>query len=188
MRPALAVSEMAGRRLLASIADGLVLLAAEQLVNLLPLPHWSLWDLVSNASTRTALCSRGSLLYFAGALSRSWPPTNWSAIMIALSAIYFIAYVATLGASPGKLLFGLRVRTTDGGTPTIWQATCRYAGYWLSSWVWGLGYIPILWGGRPLHDALAGTKVVHLGDSGDVYSGRGDTDSGPEIERSDAQT
>lgn len=67
------------------------------------------------------------------------------------------------GATPGKMLLGLKVLDAKtGNLLTIGQALLRYAGYILSSLIFCLGYI---WVGfdkkkQGWHDKMAKTVVV----------------------------
>jgi uncharacterized RDD family membrane protein YckC len=42
----------------------------------------------------------------------------------------------------------------------MWRASMRVLGYALSGLVLGIGFAMILFGGRGLHDHIAGTRVV----------------------------
>jgi len=153
-----AVASNVGRRVGAALVDAFVLFLTARLVE--PVCGVSLWDLVSNQATRDALSERGSSLFLAAAITRMWPYTEqWYITMIVLSGAYSVSFVALAGATPGKMALGLRVVAADGSRATFSQALLRYVGYWISSWIWALGYAPILWGGRSLHDRLAGTRT-----------------------------
>jgi uncharacterized RDD family membrane protein YckC len=79
---------------------------------------------------------------------------------IALSIFYFIFFWTRRGATPGKMLFGLVIETTDGKSPlTIGQAVIRLVGYVIN---FGIGFLLIAFSEdkRGLHDRLADTRVI----------------------------
>jgi uncharacterized RDD family membrane protein YckC len=65
------------------------------------------------------------------------------------------------GATPGKELLGLRVVAEDGSSPIpLGSALRRALGYLLSVASLGIGFLMVAFGGRGLHDRIAGTRVV----------------------------
>jgi uncharacterized RDD family membrane protein YckC len=84
------------------------------------------------------------------------------ALGILLLLIYGFLFTATLGATPGLRLLGLRVINGYGEPPEWWRAVLRGFGLLTSGILLGLGF---LWIGfdrskRGLHDWIAGTYVV----------------------------
>jgi uncharacterized RDD family membrane protein YckC len=84
-----------------------------------------------------------------------------------ISVIYFLFFWTMGGQTPGKALLGLRVVTRSGGRLSFWRSLVRFFGYWLSSLLFGLGF---LWASvdnyrEGLHDKLAGTSVVYAWDA-----------------------
>jgi uncharacterized RDD family membrane protein YckC len=73
--------------------------------------------------------------------------------------IFTLSY-ALLGASPGKLLFGLRVRGLDGQKVSAGKISVRYFGKWLSALPLFAGYFMALFSGQALHDRMNKTVVV----------------------------
>lgn len=66
-------------------------------------------------------------------------------------------------ATPGKLLFSLKVLDEKTGQPlTLNQSVIRYLGYFASTIVLGLGFIWIAFDGKKQgwHDKMAGSVVV----------------------------
>lgn len=51
--------------------------------------------------------------------------TGPTLLLLALGLVYFVAFELWRGATPGKLLFGLRVRNDAGGPITFGQALLR---------------------------------------------------------------
>ena len=82
-------------------------------------------------------------------------------LLFLLVSGYFIYFHGSLGRTPGKALFGLRV-VTDTGLPIGYgRALARWAGFILSCVVFGLG---VLWTAfsevqQGLHDKIARTYV-----------------------------
>jgi uncharacterized RDD family membrane protein YckC len=74
-----------------------------------------------------------------------------------------VAFWATFGATPGKMLMSLRIVDAVTGRPASpWRCMLRWAGYLASALPLGLGF---LWAAadsnkRAWHDMLAGTRVV----------------------------
>lgn len=82
-------------------------------------------------------------------------------LALLLGAGYYVYFWGTRGATPGKGLFGLAVEGEDGAFPIgIPRASLRVLGYVLSGLVLGIGFVMVLFGGRGLHDHIAGTRVV----------------------------
>lgn len=78
-----------------------------------------------------------------------------------LAAGYFVYGWGVRGATPGKALLGLGVESSDGEFPIgVGRATARLFGYALSSLLLGIGHLMVAFGGRGLHDRIAGTRVV----------------------------
>ncbi|HWP35855.1 MAG TPA: RDD family protein, partial [Thermodesulfobacteriota bacterium] len=80
----------------------------------------------------------------------------------AVAALYLVAFVAIEGATPGKILFRLRIVRADGG-PVGWATGLRreVIGKLCSALTLGVGYLMVALGAkRGLHDRLAGTRVV----------------------------
>ena len=85
-------------------------------------------------------------------------------LWIALWWCYFAVGWGLVGATPGKLCFGLRIVDHRGRRPIgLSRAFLRLAAYSVSSVTFGLGHTLIVLrpDHRALHDLLAGTWVVH---------------------------
>ena len=66
-------------------------------------------------------------------------------------------------ATPGKMLFGVKIVDADtGGPPSVGQCIGRYLGYIVSGVLFLLGFIWVAFDSRKqgFHDKLAGTLVV----------------------------
>ncbi len=70
---------------------------------------------------------------------------------------------AITGASPGKLLFGIRVRTSLGGRLSLGKFTIRYFGKWLSAIPAFGGFVLAFTNSnhKALHDRLTDTMVIN---------------------------
>jgi len=85
-------------------------------------------------------------------------------LALLLGAGYYVYFWGVRGATPGKGLFDLAVEGEDGAFPVgMGRASMRVLGYVLSFLVLGIGFAMILFGGRGLHDHIAGTRVVRRG-------------------------
>ena len=108
------------------------------------------------------------VLWFMGALmvgSVGFEFNRWNGL--ALLAAYFGLLPATpLQATPGKRAFGIRIVDLRGNTLTVMRAVARFAISVPSLGLLGLGFVVAAWTQRrqALHDVIAGTLVVGLGD------------------------
>jgi len=124
-----------GRRLWASILDGVILSAVINLL-LLPLGH-----------------------------STSVETTIQTIVIIVLPLLYYvIAWKNFDGQTIGKRLVGVKVIKIDGSPMTYKTALIRSASYYLSAIVFFLGYIWIIFDKRKQgwHDKIAGTVVIKV--------------------------
>jgi len=98
-------------------------------------------------------------LVVTGALSAG--PVQIS-IEIIVGAVYTIGFWVSRGATPGKMVFGLKVVTEDGDPIGLDKAALRYIGYWVNVLTLGIGYLMIAFrkDKRGLHDLIAGTTVI----------------------------
>lgn len=89
-------------------------------------------------------------------------PSLFSAIWLALDAAYHTYFVFAHGATPGKLVFGLRVITATGVPMTVGLALGRYLASWVSTFVLCIGFIIAAFDPqkRTLHDRICSTRVV----------------------------
>lgn len=96
---------------------------------------------------------RDKSTFFLGAFLLGW---------LFLVAGYFVLLHGMDGRTIGKWLLGLRVVGPDLGPITYGQASLRWAGYVVSSFLGG-GFLWILWSRekRGWHDLLAHTWVIH---------------------------
>lgn len=81
-----------------------------------------------------------------------------------LEATYQIWFITNYGATPGKMLLGLKVLTLEGEKLTQSQAIKRYFAYLLSALTLGIGFLMVAIDPqkRALHDILSKTKVIKL--------------------------
>ncbi len=85
---------------------------------------------------------------------------NCLTLLIAIA--YFVAFWATSGQTPGKMVMGIKVIGTDG-SPVSWgKAILRYIGYIISGLILALGFIWVAFDRKRQgwHDKIAGTLVV----------------------------
>lgn len=81
---------------------------------------------------------------------------------IGISCAYESLFVYKLGATPGKIIFGLRVVRPDGGPISLGRSVGRYFAKMLSGIVLAIGYIMAAFDveNRALHDMLVDTRVI----------------------------
>jgi uncharacterized RDD family membrane protein YckC len=84
------------------------------------------------------------------------------AISLAIGLAYYIYFWTQHGATPGKMIFGLKVVRPDGGPISTGQAVGRYFAYILDSIIIFIGFMMAGWDDqkRALHDRLCDTRVV----------------------------
>ena len=147
--PAAAPKEAAGAmaRLAAAVVDHVLLAAILGLVLAPVLWYW--WS-------RPAPAHLSEAPLVALVVSVALVPAS-----LVLVAAYFVYGWGVRGATPGKALLGIAVEGSDGEFPIgAGRATVRLFGYALSSLLLGIGHIMVAFGGRGLHDRIAGTRVV----------------------------
>ena len=82
-------------------------------------------------------------------------------LALLLGVLYHVYFWSVKGATPGKELLDLRVVAEDGSSPIpLGSALRRALGYLLSAASLGVGFLMVAFGGRGLHDRVAGTRVV----------------------------
>lgn len=84
-------------------------------------------------------------------------------ISLAIGLAYFlIMWVNYDGATPGKRLMAIKIVKSDGSKMTYPAAFLRYIGYFVSAFVFCLGYLWMIWDKKKQawHDKIAGTVVV----------------------------
>jgi uncharacterized RDD family membrane protein YckC len=136
-----------GVRLLAGLADALVLGAAQALVLAPVFYYWS-----GRALPRTPM--EVPLL-----------PIVMTLTLLPLAGAFGVAYYVygwgMRGATPGQSFFELTVESEDGRRPIgLGRAGLRFLGYLLSLASLGVGFLMIAFTGSGLHDRIAGTRVV----------------------------
>jgi uncharacterized RDD family membrane protein YckC len=88
-------------------------------------------------------------------------------VQVALSAGYYaVLPVINAGQTPGKMLAGLAIVRDDGTPLTYMHTGVRWVGYLVSGIAMGLGFALAAFTPRKrgVHDYMAGTRVVHVGD------------------------
>jgi uncharacterized RDD family membrane protein YckC len=91
--------------------------------------------------------------------------TNQGALTLAnlvIGWLYFAGLESNMGATPGKLVMGMRITTVDGQNISFLRATGRYFAKILSALILMIGYLMVAWDGHKqgLHDKIAGTYVI----------------------------
>ena len=82
-------------------------------------------------------------------------------IGLVLPMLYCVSFWVKKGATPGKMMLGIRVMREDGGELTTGQSIIRYLGYIPSGLFFCLGFLWMLFDSekRCWHDMMAGTRV-----------------------------
>jgi uncharacterized RDD family membrane protein YckC len=82
---------------------------------------------------------------------------------IVLNALYSVIFLVKYGATPGKMIVGLRVVTANGDRLTVGRAVGRFFAELVSGMVCYIGYIIAAFDDqkRSLHDHMCGTRVVY---------------------------
>ena len=85
-------------------------------------------------------------------------------IGIAIEVMYFVAFWAWKGQTPGKIALGIKIIRTDGSSLSWGRAFLRYLDYIISVITIYIGFTWIVFDGRRqgLHDKVADTYVVRL--------------------------
>jgi uncharacterized RDD family membrane protein YckC len=81
-----------------------------------------------------------------------------------LPLVYCVWFWVKKGATPGKMVLGIRVVGSDDQPPSGMASFVRFIGYIPSGLVFGLGYLWMLFDSenRCWHDMMAGTRVVRV--------------------------
>ena len=83
---------------------------------------------------------------------------------LAIGIAYTVGFWVSSGATPGKMVAGLKVVTVEGDAIGIGKALLRYFGYWVNALTLYIGYLFIAFrkDKRGLHDLIASTKVIRV--------------------------
>lgn len=83
-------------------------------------------------------------------------------IYFPLFIIYFTTFCFVGGQTPGKMIFGIKVISRDGGGINLGFSLVRSLGYFASSFFFGLGFLIALFNKRKrtLHDLLSRSYVI----------------------------
>jgi uncharacterized RDD family membrane protein YckC len=88
---------------------------------------------------------------------------NWGTVVsLVLTIAYHVYFVSQKGATPGKMILGLKVITATGGPISVARAFGRYFACYLSGMILAIGYIMAAFDDqkRALHDHICNTRVV----------------------------
>lgn len=85
-------------------------------------------------------------------------------IDFALGFAYEVYFVSTRGATPGKMILGLKIVRPDGSLLSVGQAVGRYFAYILDGFTLMIGFIIAGFDEqkRSLHDRICDTRVIHV--------------------------
>lgn len=82
--------------------------------------------------------------------------------IVAVFGYYLFFWTKKNGQTPGKKLMHIRIISTDGSPITFGKAILRLIGYWVSSFIFYIGFLWPLWDPckQALHDKIANTYVI----------------------------
>jgi len=85
-----------------------------------------------------------------------------SGVNFLLGWFYFAGLESMVGATLGKMVFGLQVTDENGNNISFMRATGRYFAKIISALILCIGYLMVAWDDRKqgLHDKMAGTLVA----------------------------
>ena len=94
-----------------------------------------------------------------------WIGSVIAIVFVIGSIVYFLGFWVWQGATPGKMMMGVKIVKTDGSPIGIGRAILRYIGYFVSAITLYIGYLMIAWDSKKqgLHDKIAGTYVIKTG-------------------------
>ena len=84
-------------------------------------------------------------------------------VQLILPAVIFVGFWMWKSATPGKMIVSAKiVDATTLGAPSTGQLIVRYVGYFISSFIFGLGFLWVAFDKRKQgwHDKIAGTVVI----------------------------
>lgn len=147
-------------RFVATLIDGIILGIAGSAVQLLLLGGAlrPFMGIKPDAPPEEALAAFGALM---GTLALSM------LVGVVMGASYEGFFVSRVGATPGKMVFGLKVVRPDGGPVSLGRAVGRYFAKWLSYITFCIGFIIAGFDAqkRAMHDMIVDTRVVKADDS-----------------------
>lgn len=119
---------------------------------------------IINSPLRMAVGS-GSMTDSASALAVGFGLLGLTILVdFALGFGYEVYFTATRGATPGKMILGLKIVRSDGSPLTTGLAVGRYFAYILDGFTLLIGFIMAGFDTekRALHDRLCDTRVIHV--------------------------
>lgn len=117
-------------------------------------------------SISISVMSGSTFLQSIGFDDSDWGTRDWVllAVELIIDTTYSVILVTKFGGTVGKLVFGLRVITADGGRLTYKHSFARALAQWLSTIPCGLGFVLAAFDGekRALHDIICNTRVIRV--------------------------
>lgn len=115
-----------------------------------------------------AFCTDWLILGAIGIAAAFITNSLWTAllVMVAAGLICSVGFSLADGATPGKMLFRLKVRMIDGEDIDPVAAVLRYFAYLASGLMFGIGFLTMLFNEekRGLHDMISNTIVIVDGE------------------------
>ena len=142
-------------RFVAALIDGIILGVAGSAVQLLLLgsAYRPFAGMRQDIPPDQALAAFGALM---GTLALSM------LVGVVIGASYEGFFVSRVGATPGKMVLGLKVVRPNGAPVNLGRAVGRYFAKWRSSMTLGIGYIIAGFDAekRAMHDMIVDTRVI----------------------------
>jgi len=83
-------------------------------------------------------------------------------VSMGIPILYNTFFLGKMSATPGKMVFGMKVIVADGSRITYGRACLRYLAEMVSAMIFFMGYIMAAWDDekRTLHDRMCNTRVI----------------------------
>ena len=148
------------RRLLAYVIDRIILYLVSLFLFLIGLIALKLGGVSFGSIVRTGDLPLGTGLFAA----------VYVVTTLLTGMVYFIWFHGTVGQTPGKMLFGLRVIQISGEKMTFGVAFLRWVSWLVSGLVFLFGFVWIAFDGRKQgwHDKIAATLVIRMRNKPDA--------------------
>ena len=136
------------KRFVAVFIDGIIIFGVIILVSVLPM---------------AALGSLGTGPDHETMGAQTWFAVLFTIISYGVGPAFEIFFIGKYGATPGKMLIGIKVVTPEGGRISYGRATGRYFGKIVSALILYIGYLMAFWDPerRALHDRMCGSRVIN---------------------------
>jgi uncharacterized RDD family membrane protein YckC len=142
-------------RFVAIIIDAVILVVIETIVNIPLRMVIGVGSVMGAAGVGSGIAGLWAILAAQGLLLL---------INLAIGIAYEVYFLSSRGATPGKMVLGLKVIRSDGGPISPGVALARYFSRILSAFIFCIGYIMAGFDDqkRALHDRICDTRVIYV--------------------------